>query len=307
MVKRFTPTACIKSQEIQHYALFGELVPVDDPEFIHVEEIQIRSRDYNWKITPHTHDKMFQLVWIFDGDVNVLLDGQIVSTQGPCAVTVPPGSIHGFQFQPGTKGMVVTLAGSMLLGEVYLRSWHHFENVFRTPQIIDFSAGEQQLDLAKTTLRQMWDEYQRSRYGYALMCEWLVRVMLMTLCRQLEITGHQEQIRGSGSELLSRFRFLIEENYREHWSVEKYAEQLGLTQARLNRLCRSLINQTAKEIIQDRLFLEAQRLLIYKRVSVATIAFELGFQDPAYFSRFFRRKAGTSPGQFRKPDDAVRS
>ncbi|MEH6473428.1 MAG: hypothetical protein V7752_19535 [Halopseudomonas sp.] len=65
MVKRSTPTACIKSQEIPHYALFGELVSVDDPEFIHVEEIQIRSRDYNWKIPPHTHDKMFQLVWIF--------------------------------------------------------------------------------------------------------------------------------------------------------------------------------------------------------------------------------------------------
>ena len=68
----------------------------------------------------------------------------------------------------------------------------------------------------------------------------------------------------------------------------------------LNRLCRRLTGCTAFELIQQRLVLEARRRLVYAGSSVSAIAAELGFKDPAYFSRFFRRHGGLSPNEFRR-------
>ncbi len=72
-----------------------------------------------------------------------------------------------------------------------------------------------------------------------------------------------------------------------------------MNEARLNRLCLRLGGKTAFDMAQHRLILEARRRLIYVPASVASIAYELGFQDPAYFSRVFKRHTGMTPKQFR--------
>jgi AraC family transcriptional activator of pobA len=100
-------------------------------------------------------------------------------------------------------------------------------------------------------------------------------------------------------ERFTRLRQLIEDHYREHWPVGAYADALAISQARLNRMCKSFAGKSAGELVQDRLALEAQRHLIYTSASTAMIAYELGFQDPAYFSRFFKRRVGMAPGRFR--------
>jgi AraC family transcriptional activator of pobA len=105
---------------------------------------------------------------------------------------------------------------------------------------------------------------------------------------------------GGDLERLRRFRQLIEGGFMRHLPVSNYARQLGLSETSLNRLCRRLAGATAFDIIQQRLALEARRRLAYAGGSVAGIAAELGFADPAYFCRFFRRHSGVSPGLFRR-------
>jgi AraC family transcriptional activator of pobA len=99
---------------------------------------------------------------------------------------------------------------------------------------------------------------------------------------------------------LQRFRTLVESHYLKHWPVERYAAHLALSESSLNRLCRALTGTTAFDIIQQRLALEARRRLAFVAGSVATLAAELGFKDPAYFSRFFHKHNGMSPTQFRR-------
>jgi AraC family transcriptional activator of pobA len=100
-------------------------------------------------------------------------------------------------------------------------------------------------------------------------------------------------------ERLRRFRQLLEANHLKHWPVQRYARELALSESSLNRLCMSLGLGTAFEAIQQRLALEAQRRLIFVAGPVAMIAAELGFKDPAYFCRFFRKHTGVSPTVFR--------
>ena len=100
--------------------------------------------------------------------------------------------------------------------------------------------------------------------------------------------------------VIRRFRALVEANLSAHWSVPRYARTLGLTESALNRLCRRQLGYSALEVVQQRLALEARRRLIYVAAPVARIAADLGFRDPAYFCRFFRRHTGQSPSIYRK-------
>jgi AraC family transcriptional activator of pobA len=102
------------------------------------------------------------------------------------------------------------------------------------------------------------------------------------------------------AERLRRFRHLVETHYLKHWPVKRYARMVALSEGSLNRLCARLAGTTAFALLQQRLAREARRRLIYTASSVSGIAAELGFTDPAYFSRFFRRHGGVGPTEFRR-------
>jgi AraC family transcriptional activator of pobA len=104
---------------------------------------------------------------------------------------------------------------------------------------------------------------------------------------------------------LRRFRQLIESHYPKRWPVRRYARELALSESSLNRLCRRLTGGTAFDVIQQRLALEARRRLVYVAAPVTAIAAELGFKDPAYFCRFFRKHTGLSPTGFRRQGDGA--
>jgi AraC family transcriptional activator of pobA len=112
--------------------------------------------------------------------------------------------------------------------------------------------------------------------------------------RQADLSGRID------FELFNRLRTSIEKHYKAHWSVARHAAALHLTEAQLNRLCLKLAGKTAFDLLQQRLMLEARRRLTYVPAGISQIAYELGFQDPAYFSRVFKRHTGMTPKTFRE-------
>ena len=92
---------------------------------------------------------------------------------------------------------------------------------------------------------------------------------------------------------------MIEERYRLGLSIESYADALRVSMARLRNACLKISQVAPNQMVQDRIMLEAKRLLLYSNMTVAEAGFYLGFQDPAYFSRFFSKACGESPRAFR--------
>jgi AraC family transcriptional activator of pobA len=119
---------------------------------------------------------------------------------------------------------------------------------------------------------------------------WQVRALLLLLVRVQLQTEKNTDEKTVG--LTVRFRELVEKHYAEHWTVERYAEELNLTESRLNRLSQKNFGKSAFGFIQERLLLEARRKLIYTSTSISQLAYELGFSDPGYFCRFFKKQAG---------------
>lgn len=99
--------------------------------------------------------------------------------------------------------------------------------------------------------------------------------------------------------VVSRYRKAIERHATKIHRVSDYARRIGVTPGHLNALCRENAHQSAKDLLQDYLILTARRALLYSNETIERIGYRLGFRDPSYFVRFFRRRCGQSPGAFR--------
>ena len=99
--------------------------------------------------------------------------------------------------------------------------------------------------------------------------------------------------------LAQKFRDLVEARYRNNWRISDYADRLGISQTHLNRVCRSVLSASAQEIVDRRVVTEARRYLLFSELPIKLISSELGFDDPAYFSRFISRHLKQSPGAVR--------
>lgn len=286
------------SPKIPEFALYGELTRGTDAEGVHIELIETRSRQHDWHIGVHRHAGLFQVLFLFGGRVVADIDGDRRECAGPVALTIHPSLAHGFAFSEEAHGYVLTLDQNVL----FAAAGHEgdlFAGLFVQPLAIALEAVPEVRERIEGLLRNLILEAAWPRQGHTLMLEWLARCALLNLVRvQAERRIADKSGRGD-FELFSRFRVEVERHYQEQWQVGRYADLLRISPARLNRLCLKLAGKTAFDITQDRLMLEACRKLTYVPASIASIAYELGFQDPAYFSRLFKKLIGVTPKEFR--------
>ncbi|SFX00253.1 helix-turn-helix domain-containing protein [Marinospirillum alkaliphilum] len=285
--------------QIPFFTLYGEQPEKSVLESLHIESISTRSSSNNWVIRPHRHGQLYQVVVMSSGSAEVLLDEQRQQCNSPVAICIPPGAVHAFHFAPGTEGSVLTFGLDLLEDQDYSHTAGHFSELLSAPQMIRFTPENLQLQRLQGYLSDIQQELNSERPGQFLVQKWLVRLVMMSLKRQWLDLGLEQQNPDQSLSLIRSFRHLVEQHYAEQWKVEDYARELNLPPARLNRLCRNLLNCNAKQLLQERLLLEARRKLIYTRIHIEQIAFELGFSDPAYFSRLFRQHQGCSPREYR--------
>lgn len=284
---------------IPQFALYGELTRGTDAEGVHVELIETRSRKYDWHIDTHTHAGLFQVLFLLGGEVRASIDGALWECAAPVALTIHPSLPHGFDFSAEAYGYVLTIDQNML----FAAAGHEgdlFTPLFVQPLAIGLEAVPEMRGRIEALLQNLILEAAWPRQGHTLMLEWLARSTLLMLVR-VHAERRIADTSGRGDfELFTRFRVEVERHYKEQWQVGQYAALLRVAPARLNRLCVKLSGKSAFDITQDRLMLEACRKLTYVPASIASIAYELGFQDPAYFSRLFKKLIGVTPKAFRQ-------
>ena len=290
----------IRREQIPVFALYGEQRPGRSlPAPLHVESIQARSRRYSWEIAPHRHESLCQCLFARRGPVAVHLEEMRQQLTGPAVVIVPAGAVHGFRMGDDTAGFVLTLAPDELLLSISGAKPQWIEAFFDVPRIIDLRGNDEWADRLERHFSLLHDEFQQPDSASSALPTLLVAALVSLLAAHV---GEQSPMRGGRFDfgVIRRFRALVEANLSAHWSVPRYARTLGLTESALNRLCRRQLGYSALEVVQQRLALEARRRLIYVAAPVARIAADLGFRDPAYFCRFFRRHTGQSPSIYRK-------
>lgn len=287
-----------QKNEIPHFGLYGESSWINDSEFFHIEDIESRSGGLGWKISPHRHAQLFQILILKSGEAKVQLDEQQQKLQGAWAIIVPAGVVHGFRFAPDTDGRVITIAEPLLEDTYEEKAAKFIQPLLSRACYIDFNGHRNMFSELWPLIQQLESESTLIREGRALMSEYLIKAILLLLHRQ-HSNGESNVANKTEASDAHQLKELIERHYREHWSNHQYADALGTSISRLNRLSKTTFNQSVLDLIHDRVLLEAKRSLIYTARSVEEISYDLGFKDPGYFSRFFKRSTGIPPGKYR--------
>jgi len=275
---------------VRNYSLYGESEHL--PDVMHCETIAERSVLHDWELAPHRHDRLHQLLLLRSGGGMTRLDDRELALARGMLVNVPPGTVHAFTFEAGTQGLVVTLADAMLdellardpeVRRVLGRSW--------------MAGAGAEIDEVMTQLAQ---EYAARSPARALVLRGLGATLLGRAARVAARNDPLFTADMSESHLLQRFEALLEAHFRDHWRVADYARALAVTPTHLSRVARAATGGPASGLIDARLIREARRQLAFTHLSVASIAYTLGFADPALFSRVFTRVVGISPRAFRQ-------
>ncbi len=267
------------------WQLYGEDTPF--PDLLHVERIIDRAAGLDWTIAPHRHPHLHQVFLLIAGEITFQVDGRTLHPPTPVALNLPPGTVHGFSFSAGTEGYVLTLPvrdhpaifgtdsrigpgiAHVLVCGVPEGSAARFEALMRR---LSQGGPFRELELrAEVTL---------------ILCALLATVSL----------GSER----AGDPRFARFEGLVCEHLRDHWPLERFAAELAVSVRHLNRICHATVGLSASAYVEAQLVHEACRLLVYTRMPVQQVAWQLGFADPSYFSRVFRRRVGRSPQDYRR-------
>jgi AraC family transcriptional activator of pobA len=174
-----------------------------------------------------------------------------------------------------------------------------FSALFEAPAVLRFEAPVSHGERIAALLHELSVEFADPGAGTSPVVGWLARAVVWRLAQARALQQRARSGPPRQEALFTRFVALVERYHLEHWPVTRYAQRLGLSAERLNRIVRASAQRSALEHIHERLLREACRRLIYIAAPVSTLAFELGFEDPAYFCRFFKRHLGLSPSRYR--------
>ncbi len=280
------------AQAVPTYALYGEQTYNAATDWLHCESIPARSALFDWEIGAHRHAGLFQILNMTRGRAECLLGERWLPLPPPVAVLVMPGVTHGFRFSPDTEGHVITLlAGQALQMPQAAPELRPLLAQSRILPLPDWAA----LPVAQAVAAIALD-YAGSSPGRLGFIEAQLTVLLITLGRVLAADAEA----GRPNRHAAQFRMLLDQHFRSQRGLAFYAGRLGISDVHLNRVCRAALGCSALGAINQRLIAEARRDLTFTLLSVKEIAYSLGFDDPAYFTRFFTKQAGVTPTEFRR-------
>ncbi|PIE08044.1 MAG: AraC family transcriptional regulator [Rhodobacterales bacterium] len=280
-------------KRIESYNLFGE--SDDLPDVVHCEEIATRSLRHDWEFVPHRHARLHQVLAVAEGGGRATLDGETRALARGHVANVPAGCVHGFSFTPGTEGWVVTIPVEVL--DEGLAEGEGLRPMLARPHVFDST------DEIAATIRAIFAAFDGRAFGRAHELRARTALLAGLVARAIAEAGLPGAA-ATENTLQRRFETLVDAHYAEHLPVSTYAARLGVTPTHLTRVMRAATGRPATEVIRERIIREARRQLAYSTLSVAQIAYGLGYEDPAHFSRVFRRATGLSPTGFRRKSEA---
>lgn len=241
---------------------------------------------------PHKHS-FYHLLIITNGKGWHEIDFKRYEVKAGSFFFMRPSQVHSWSMNKATTGIVIEFESlAMYSGEELLVLT---EAVRPSLDYCHFKAQEKNdfFSLASSMLK----EYEEQKKEFETILRMDLAKLILLFSRNLKnIPATQSKV----SKFREDFHELIEKNFKNHHSVDFYANQVGLSTKSLTAKVNRIIGKNVREMIQDRCILESKRLLAYSDMSVSEIALFLGYEDPNYFTRFFKLKTKTNPGKFRQ-------
>jgi len=244
----------------------------------------------------------YKIYWIEDGSGKYDIDFKEFEIKGCGVFCVSPGQMFSVKTEQVKTAYQISFDKEFYCVEAHGKeiacNGLIFNNIHRASGI---SVSEIEAPSFRSLIDNIISELKNPGNAHRDMIETYLRMFLIHTLRLLDLQELQD-----GSEthqknkMVQDFIALVDKHFRIKHSASDYAKELFISPKSLAKKLKALGYPTSTEMIQERILIEAKRSLKFTQESVKEIAFDLGFDDPAYFSRLFSKKEGMTPLAYRK-------
>lgn len=216
---------------------------------------------------------------------------------------VAPGQVHQVIEDEKSYGYVMTFSNQFLVENSiplsFIDSLNLFQNYGQSPPLKPINS---QFEIIEGFAANIFDLFNSNATMKNLSIGSFLKLLLIECNNICSINPIESDIDTTGDNLIRSFKKLVDKHYKKEHSTTYYANELFITPDHLNRTIKSKIGKTAKDYIQARIITEAKRLLYFTELTNKEIAYNLGFNEPANFSAFFKKHTDLSPSNFKKSE-----
>lgn len=212
---------------------------------------------------------------------------------------ISPGQVHQVIATERPEGCVFTFSRDFLaennISESFISNINLFQAYGDSPPLkLDYAAFDRLVGIVRQMQACLHTEltYRERALGA------LLQLFLIYCNNTTQLDTAQLDEESASVCILRDFKQLIDQQYADWHKVGEYASEMHITPKHLSQTVKELTGKPAKETIQDRLVLEAKRLLLHTDLSVKEVGYQLGFGEPLHFSSFFKKRVGESPSKF---------
>jgi AraC-like DNA-binding protein len=277
----------------------------DKPQLVihDLHEYQKKSSSENTK--PHIHS-YYQIIWFTHGEGKHAVDFRTYDVRKNSIFFIAKNQVHYFDQNESYQGVLMHFNESFLVhndDEVdFFLKYSIFNSPFQQPSCcmdeITAPILENYLKMLKAELQQD-NLFGKEELLRALLKSFLIQVQR----RKNECEKEKADWRKAPNDRkmqLTKFLNLLDDNFNKGLTITEYANLIHISARTLSDLTSQLVGKSPSQMLQERIILEAQRLLLHSHLNVTQIAYKLGFDDPSYFVKYFKKHSGQSPLEFRK-------
>lgn len=212
-----------------------------------------------------------------------------------CFFIMRPGQVHQLTLKAGSTGFLLEFNA-----EFYQLNERGTSHVLR--QATHTNMCQMDSDAfarLHSILAYIMQEYQDQKDGYQQIIKSNLDIFFIEFLRQRKQHGRPVEGNAYEQEKLQQFLEVLEQNLRTQKQVSEYADAMNMSVYQLNNITKTTLGKTASDVITDHIILEAKRYLLATSEQVNQIAYHLGYEDPSYFIRFFKKHTGHTPETFR--------
>jgi len=254
---------------------------------------------------PHRH-KYYTVIWPFTATGKHIIDFKEYPLQPHHIFFVNPAQVHQIITDPFPTGYVLLFTPEFLEKNSIRSDFIANLKLFKKT---DESAALPLTDTMKIQLKIFADQMMTAFHSKTDLSLEIIGAYLKLFL--IECNGHCSLSEESntqsvevGKTLVKNFKAVVEKQFTKSHQVKAYADTLNVSPNYLNEVIKSAINISAKDYIQNRLILEARRLVVFTDKSSKEIGYDLGFEDPSHFSKFYKIQSGQSLQDFKKSINA---
>lgn len=258
-------------------------------------------KEFKGTLTTTHRTGFYHIIWFQQGNPTHLVDFKPIKIKSNTLLFLNKDIVHRFDDKRKFEGKAILFTDSFFCrteaDHKFLRNSILFNDLFSVSQI----QAQKQSKLFSDLLQQMTDELQGIKdNSQADILQNLLHNFLLHSERERRKQNFTEIKKGPDLDYVMLFKDLLETDYKNQKQVNYYAKQIIITEKRLNQATAKILGKSPKELIDDRVLLEAKRILAHTTESVKEIAYNLGFEEPTNFIKYFKKHSTLTPSEFRE-------